>query len=119
MRRGALILTATIAATLLAGGPAHAGTYQVIACSDEGFGPVGPHTFNVNNSWTQNPATPPAGLEAFVFCPRQGSLQHNGIVAEDQIPGPPDTPAGSDLFWRFRAPAGSTITHLDIDRFLG
>jgi hypothetical protein len=120
MRRGALILIATSTlATLAAAVPAHAGTYQVVACHDFHGGPAAPHTFDVNRSWTQIPATPPTALEAFVSCPPQGSLQHNGIVVEDHIPGPPDTPAGSDLFWRFTAPSGTTITHLDLDRFLG
>src|SRR5215208_4687680 len=120
MRRGALtLMIAMTAAAVGLAAPVHAGTYQVVACSDDGIGPVAPHTFNVNNSWTQIPSSPPTGLEAFVSCPPQGSLQHNGIVAEDHIPGPPNTPAGSDLFWRFSAPAGTTITHLDVDRLLG
>jgi hypothetical protein len=112
------MIAMTAAAVGLAA-PVHAGTYQVIACSDDGIGPVAPHTFNVNNSWTQIPATPPTGLEAFESCPRQGSLQHNGLVAEDRIPGPPDPVPGAEVFWRFGAPAGTTITHLDVDRFLG
>jgi hypothetical protein len=119
MRRGALILIATSAVATAAATPAHAGTYQVVACHDLNGGPSEPHTFDVNRSWTQIPATPPTGLEAFASCPPQGSLQHNGIAVEDHIPGPPDTPGGSDLFWRFTAPAGTTITHLDLDRFLG
>ena len=120
MRRSALILIATSAVTAAAlAASAHAGTYQVVACHDFHGGPGEPHTFDVNRSWTQIPATPPTGLEAFVSCPPQGSLQHNGIVVEDHIPGPPDTPGGSDLFWRFTAPQGTTITHLDLDRFLG
>jgi hypothetical protein len=112
------MIAMTAAAVGLAA-PVHAGTYQVIACSDDGIGPVAPHTFNVNNSWTQIPSTPPTGLEAFASCPPQGSLQHNGIVAEDHIPGPPNAAPSAEVFWRFSAPAGTTITHLEVERFLG
>src|SRR3954471_8127874 len=118
MRLG--LLTVISAACILGVGantPARAGAYHVIACSGSG-GPE-PITFNVNNSWTQIPATPPTGLEAFESCPPQGSLQHNGIVAEDHIPGPPDPVPGAEVFWRFSAPPGTTITHLDVKRFLG
>jgi hypothetical protein len=119
MRRGALILILAALTAPAASVPAQAGTYQVIACSDDGIAATGLHTPNVNNSWTQIPATPPTELEAFVSCPPQGSLQHNGIVAEDHIPGPPNAPPGAEVFWRFSAPAGTTITHVDVDRFLG
>jgi hypothetical protein len=111
MRRGALILIATAVASAAAA-PAHAGSYHVLACRSTG----NPYP---NNSWTQMPSTPPTGLEAFVSCPPQGSLQHDGIVAQDHIPGPPNAPPGAEVFWRFTAPTGTTVTHLDIDRFLG
>jgi len=119
MRRGALILTTAALTGLAASVPAQAGTYQVIACSDDGIAATGLHTPNVNNAWTQIPATPPTGLEAFVSCPPQGSLQHNGIVAEDHIPGPPNAAGGAEVLWRFTAPPGTSITHVDVDRFLG
>src|SRR3954454_6200223 len=119
MRRG--LLTLIIAMTAAAFGlaaPVHAGTYQVVACSDDGIGPVAPHTFNVNNSWTQIPSTPPTGLEAFESCPPQRRLQHNGLVAEAHIPGPPAPAPGAEVFCPFSAPPGTTITPLDVDRFL-
>ena len=118
MRRAALILTATCALALLVGAPAHAGTYHVIACSGTPPG-VEPISFNVNNSWVQVPATAPTGLEAFVSCPPQGSFQHDGIAAQDHIPGPPNAAAGAEVYWRFIAPAGTTITNLAVSRFLG
>jgi hypothetical protein len=59
MRRGALILIATSALLAVASAPAHAGTYQVVACHDFHGGPAKPHTFDVNRAWTQIPATPP------------------------------------------------------------
>ncbi|MFL5855967.1 MAG: hypothetical protein ACJ77L_04375, partial [Solirubrobacteraceae bacterium] len=31
----------------------------------------------------------------------------------------PNAAPGAEVFWRFSAPAGTTITHLDVDRFLG
>jgi hypothetical protein len=121
MRRGALILTAALASVLVAGAPAHAGAYRVISCfgSGSGPGPVGPLTFNVNRAWTQIPSTPPTGLEAFASCPPLTDTPNEGIVARDHIPAPPDAAPGAEVFWRFSAPAGTTITHLDLDRFLG
>jgi hypothetical protein len=116
MRRGAPILIAASALALTIGAPASAGTYHVLACSNKGSSsaPI------PNNSWTQVPASPPTGTEAFVSCPPQGPGEnHDGIVAQDHIPGPPDTPAGSELFWRFTAPAGTRITGLTVTRWLG
>jgi hypothetical protein len=124
MRRGALILiaTSTIATSAVPVAmvaPANGGTYQVIACSDNGYGPLGPHTFNVNNSWTQVPATPPTGLEALMACPAQSGTAQDGIVAQDHIPGPPDPIPGAEVFWRFAAPAGTTLTSISLNRYLG
>jgi hypothetical protein len=111
MRRLALTLIATCVLATAATAPARAGTYRVVACSSTG-NPI------PNNSWAQVPSTPPDGLGAFVSCPPQGSLQHNGIVAEDHIPGSP-VAGTAEVFWRFTAAPGTTITHVDVDRFLG
>src|ERR671930_421647 len=108
MRRSPLILTATCALTVMAGVPAHAGTYHVIACS--GSSGINPLTLNANNSWVQVPASPPTGLEAFVACPPQGSDQHDGIVAEDRIPGPPNAAPGAEVYWRFCGPPRTPLT---------
>ena len=112
MRRIALTLIATCVLATAATVPARAGTYHVVACSSTG-NPI------PNNSWAQMPSMPPEGFEAFVSCPPQGSLQHNGIVAEDHIPGPPNADPGAEAFWRFAAAPETTITNLDVDRFLG
>jgi hypothetical protein len=117
MRRAALILTVTCVLTVMAGPRAYAGTYHVIACS--GSSGIAPITLNANNSWVQIPASPPPGLEAFVACPPQGSDQHDGVVAEDHIPGPPNAAAGAEVYWRFAAPAGTAITNIAVTRFLG
>jgi hypothetical protein len=76
-------------------------------------------TFNVNNSWVQIPSSAPTGLESFASCPPEGSNQHDGIAAQDQIPGPPDVVAGSDVYWRFAAPPGTAISNVTVSRFLG
>ena len=115
MRRCALILTATCLLTVVAG--AHAGTYHVIACS--GSSGINPLTLNANNSWVQVPASAPTGLEAFIACPPQGSDQHDGIVAQDDIPGPPNAAPGAEIYWRFGAPTGTAITNVAVSRFLG
>jgi hypothetical protein len=117
MRRCALTLSASCVLSVMAGVPAQAGTYHVIACS--GSSGISPLTLNANNSWVQVPASPPTGLEAFVACPPQGSDQHDGIVAEDRIPGPPNALTGAEVYWRFAAPAGTAITNIAVARFLG
>jgi hypothetical protein len=72
-----------------------------------------------NNAWTQVRATAPPGLEAFVSCPPQDSDQHDGIVAQDRLPVPPRPASGAEVYWRFAAPAGTSITGISVVRFLG
>jgi hypothetical protein len=96
---------------------ANSASYHVIACS--GSGGLEPITSNVNNSWTQSPIAPPPGLETFNSCPPEAASRQAGIVAEDHIPGPPNAAANAEVLWRFTAPAGTAITHVDVDRFLG
>jgi hypothetical protein len=117
--RGALIVIAVSALGLTTGSEAAlARTYHVIACSG-GSGGVEPITFNVNNSWVQVPASVPTGLEVLVSCPPQGSFEHDGIAAQDHVPGPPDALSSAEVYWRFAAPAGTVITNVAVSRFLG
>jgi zinc-binding dehydrogenase len=115
IRRGALTLCAACMLAGTAGSPARAGTYHVVACSDGGAtnAPI------PNNGWRQVPATAPTGLEAFVSCPPQGSDQHDGIVAQDRLPVPPKPASRVQLYWRFAAPAGTSITRISVVRSLG
>ena len=53
-------------------------------------------------------------------CPPQGSDHHDGIAAQDHIPGPPDVAAGAEVFWRFAAPPGTSIAGISTSaRLLG
>ena len=120
MRRGALILIATsaVAAAALTAS-AHAGTYQVVACHDFHGGPGEPHTFDVNRSWTQIPATPPTGLEAFVVLPTPGQPPAQRHRRRRPHPRTTRHPGRLRPVLALYRPAGTTITHLDLDRFLG
>jgi hypothetical protein len=115
MRRGVLTLGAACVLATTASSLAQAGSYHVLACSNMGAtnAPI------PNNAWTQVPATAPTGLEAFVSCPPRGSDQHDGIVAQDHLPVPPKPAAGAGVFWRFAAPAGTSITGISVVRILG
>src|SRR5436190_14428367 len=97
MRRVSVIASVACVVATMVCPPAQAGTYHVLACSNMGStsAPI------PNNAWTQVPAPAPTGLEALVSCPPQGSDQHDGIAAEDDIPGPPDPAPGAEVYWRF------------------
>jgi hypothetical protein len=115
MRRGVLTLCAACVLATTASSLAQAGSYHVVACSstDATNAPV------PNNAWTQVPPTAPARLEAFVACPPRGSDQHDGIVAQDHLPVAPKPGRGAEVFWRFAAPAGTSITAISVVRSLG
>jgi hypothetical protein len=115
MRRGVLTLCAAWVLATTASSLAQAGSYHVVACSNMGAtnAPV------PNNAWTQVPATAPIGLEAFVSCPPRGRDQHDGIVAQDHLPVPPKPASGAGVYWRFAAPAGTSVTAISVVRFLG
>jgi hypothetical protein len=115
MRRGVLTLGAACVLATGLSPLAQAGSYHVVACSNVDA----PNAPIPNNAWTQIPATAPAGLEASVSCPPHGSLQHDGIVAQDRLPVPPKPASGTSVYWRFTAPAGTSITSLSVVRFLG
>jgi hypothetical protein len=76
---------------------AQASTYHVRACSDDA-GSVEPLTLKRNNSWFHVPAAVPSGSRPGVS--PAGSLQHDGVVAHDQVPGPSDAPSGADVYLR-------------------
>ena len=106
---------ATCAIATMAAAHAEAGTYHVLACSDLGStSAVVP-----NNAWTQVPADAPTGLEAFVACPSMRGDRRDGIAAQDHTPGPFKVDAGAELFWRFAAPPGTSITGISVARSLG
>ena len=115
LRRGVLIVCTACVLATTADSLARAGTYHVLACSNMGAtsAPI------PNHAWAQVPATAPAGLEAFVSCPPQGGDPHGGIVAQDRLPVPPKPAPGAGVYWRFAAPAGTSITGISVVRFLG
>ncbi len=106
---GATCVMATMAAA-----HAEAGTYHVLACSNKGStsAPI------PNNSWTQVPASPPTGLEAFVSCPPQARRPRRHRRPRPH-PRPSRATPGPEVFWRFGAPAGTSITGISVVRSLG
>ena len=107
---GATCVMATTAAA-----HAEAGTYHVLACSDLGS----TSAVLPNNAWTQVPANAPTGLEAFVACPSMRGDRRDGIAAQDHVPGPSEVDAGTEVFWRFAAPPGTSIARISVVRSLG
>jgi hypothetical protein len=98
----ALALTATMVPA------AEAGTYDVLAC-DAAPGAV-------NNSWTfeTNDSTHIAGSTA---CP--SSNDRSGLLVTDKLnTGGPSASAAVYGQWIVRAPAGTTITHIRLRRYL-
>jgi len=99
----------------IAAAQAEAGMYHVVACSNLGSTSAA----LPNNAWTQVPARAPSGLEAFVACPSMRGDRRDGIAAQDQVPGPSNVDAGAEVFWRFAAPPGTSITEISVARSLG
>ena len=106
---------ATCVMATMAVAHAEAGTYHVLACSDLGL----TSAVLPNNAWTQMPANAPTGLEAFVACPSMRGDRCDGIAAQDHVPGPSEVDAGTEVFWRFAAPPGTSIARISVVRSLG
>ena len=96
-----------------------AGSYEVSACN---FAPEA-----ANNSWmwaTNDPANPPHYAE-HVNCPyRLGGSggkadQEGGLSTTDALGLSSDAAPGTSAGWTFTAPAGTTITALTYERYIG
>lgn len=113
MRRTLSALALLIAAGAIVTGTAGAGTYQVGACAVPA--PL------VNNSW-QPFNNSPAYLETSASCGSDdvtgGSASTSGLTAADVLKLSTNVPAGATAGWQFTAPAGDTISAINVNRDL-
>src|SRR4051812_10647327 len=102
---------AAIAAVLALGGVAdsRAAEFDVLACGAGG---------GINRSWTGF-VTDSAGLRIDDSCAAIGGGPEDGLYTVDRVPGPPNALAGRDAGWRVTAPAGTRITRLTVQFYLG
>ena len=100
-------LLASALALLAAPSAAQAGSYDVLACDAAPNG--------ANGTWSfENNAT--ATLQSLSACP--STAPYSGLVARTILGGAaPST--GARAQWVFRAPTGTTITRVRLDRWLG
>jgi hypothetical protein len=121
MRRSSLTFAVTLAivAWLLPSQAFAAGSYQVSACN---FAPEA-----VNNSWvwaTNDPAQP-AHYAEHANCPyRLGGSggkadQEGGLSTTDGLELSSGATPGTSAGWTYTAPAGTTITGLTYERYIG
>jgi hypothetical protein len=98
---------------------AHAGSYQVVTCNDTVEG--------ANNSWTwslNDPSQAPHYAE-HEGCPYRiggsGGLsdQEGGLSTTDALHLSNGAPPGTTAGWSFDAPAGTTISGLEYERYFG
>src|SRR4051812_10678896 len=107
------VLTSSIVGAALATGvcnhAATAGTYEVLSCAAAA---------GVNRAWTATNEDP-ASLRIEDSCGQVSGGAEDGLSTSDRIPGPPGTPSGREAFWRVIAPAGTRITRLTAQYYLG
>ena len=108
MRRSALIGVLVLAATSVAP-PARAGTYDVVSCGSGG---------GVNHAW-RSFNEDAASLATGTRCSPLSGGAESGLFAVDRIPGPPNAAKGRGTGWRITAPAGTRITGLTAQYYLG
>jgi hypothetical protein len=113
MRRALLALMMLLAASAIATGTAFAGTYPVGACAVP--------TPLINNSW-QPFNNNPTYLETSTNCGSngitEGSPSTSGLAGSDILQLSTNVPAGALAGWRFIAPAGDTISAINMNRDL-
>jgi hypothetical protein len=93
-----------------------AGTFTVTSC-DRSIG-------NVNHAWLASLNNDPAHLDVATTCPplAGGSLQQQqeqGLWVADHLPTTTNSPDRAQAAWVFTAPAGTSVTHVSFDRFVG
>ena len=86
--------------------PAQAGTYDVLAC-DAAPGAV-------NHSWTYE-TNDSTHIASSTTCPASGDF--SGLLADDKL-NTAGVPAGNYGQWIVRAPSGTTISRIQLRRFL-
>lgn len=114
----ALVITAGTAASLTASAHAATGSYQVLACN---AAPEG-----ANNSWVWSEHDPSATshYSRYEACPYlsdtgEPANQESGLSTTDTLGLKEGAPPGSYAGWTFTAPAGTMITGITYERFLG
>ena len=118
-RATVVVAIALASVAIPAGALAAAGSYRVSACN---YAPEG-----VNNSWTWA-TTDPSQLSHFAEhanCPyRLGGNggttdQEGGLSTTDALGLSSGAPPSTSAVWTFTAPAGTTITGITYERYLG
>jgi hypothetical protein len=113
--RGGLTLACLVLIALGFPVLASAGTYQISACN---------YAEGANNSWSWS-TTEPAAYENHANCPyRAGGTggradQEGGLSSTDRLGASADAQPGSSAGWTFTAPAGTAITAITYERYLG
>jgi len=100
----ALLATGALGAALSSTGSA--ATFTVTSCTDT----------VPNRAWSLSTSRPDL-LEGVFTCP-PGTSRGGGLVAQERLVSPANTPTGSSVEWRFTAPAGAAVTGLSADRWL-
>jgi len=120
MIRGALVLPGLLAALGSLPTSASAGTYEVAACS------AAPEA--VNNSWTWATTDPaePSHYAEHATCPFSdpegtgGTIdQKGGLATTDALGLSNGAAPGTSAGWTFTAPAGTTVSAINYERYLG
>jgi len=122
MRRRLIVLACglmSLAGVPPASAPAATGSYEVSACN---YAPEG-----LNNSWTWATSDPsqPDHYAEHANCPYRlggsgGSLdQEGGLSTTDALGLSNGAPPGVSAGWTFTAPAGTTITGITYERYIG
>ena len=91
-------------------GRADAGTYEVLSCGAAG---------GVNHAWQSLQPGHRQPSSNGDSCASLAGGPTDGLFAVDRIPGPPNSPKGRAAGWRLTAPAGTRITRLTAQFYLG
>jgi hypothetical protein len=121
MRRSSLTIVVTLAivAWLLPSQAFAAGSYQVSACN------FAPEAANNSWAWATNDPAQPAHYAEHANCPyRLGGSggkadQEGGLSTTDGLELSSGATPGTSAGWTFTAPAGTTITGLTYERYIG
>lgn len=105
-RRTILTLLATGALGAVLSSNGSAATFTVTSCTDT----------VPNRAWGLTTSRP--DLLEGVFTCSPGTSRGGGLVAQERLVSPTNTPTGSRVEWRFTAPAGAVVTGLSVDRWL-
>ncbi|MHB1567596.1 MAG: hypothetical protein ACYCXW_01150 [Solirubrobacteraceae bacterium] len=105
--------------SLCANAQASAGIYQVTSCN------AAPEAVNNSWTWSTSDTSTPSHYAEFVSCPyRSGGVggttdQQGGLSTTDALGLASGAAPGMSAGWTFAAPAGTTITAITYERYLG